>query len=180
MPIELRPIAIPDFGETIEEPRIPAETYDRRATEAYAAAGCDWLIVYGDLEHFANMAFLCGHDPRFEEALLCLGPGGKRYAIVGNEGGDQLALAGLPGLEPVLAQSLSLPGMDRSHAPKLVDALRGIGIKPGPASALLAGSPWRQKNMRKTARFSSCRTPLSWRLPAPPAAWARSGMRPAC
>ena len=27
-------------------------------------------MVYGDREHFANLAFLTGFDPRFEEAIL--------------------------------------------------------------------------------------------------------------
>ncbi len=141
MPFTLRAVPIPDFGTTIHEPAIPGEIYARRADQTYAKAGCDWLVIYGDLEHFANMAFLCGHDPRFEEALLCLGPRGKRVLIVGNEGGDYATLAGLPDLETALAQSFSLPGMDRTAAPKLTDALRGMGIGKGARIGLIGWKP---------------------------------------
>jgi hypothetical protein len=141
MPFSLAAIAIPEFGMTEAEPAIPGHIYAQRAEAAYAAAQCDWLIVYGDLEHFANMTFLCGHDPRFEEALLCLGPAGKRILVVGNEGGDQARLSPLPGLQIALAQSFSLPGMDRTRAPKLTDTLRAIGINKGQRIGLVGWKP---------------------------------------
>ena len=80
---------------------------------------CDWLVVYADREHLANIAFLCGYDPRFEEALLLLGPRDRRVLVVGNEGEAYAPLAGLPGLETALAQSMSLMGQDRSLKPDL-------------------------------------------------------------
>jgi hypothetical protein len=141
MAFTLRSTNIPDFGQATIEPVIPAPIYSARADEAYRRAQCDWLIVYGDLEHFANLAFLTGHDPRFEEALLCLGPGGRRVLLVGNEGGDHALLAGLPGLETALAQSFSLPGMDRTRAPKLTDVLRAIGIGKGMRLGLVGWKP---------------------------------------
>ena len=36
-------------------------------------AGYDRLVVYADREHSANLSFLTGFDPRFEEALLVVG-----------------------------------------------------------------------------------------------------------
>src|SRR6185295_9437338 len=42
-------------------------------------------IVYADREHFANLAYLTGFDPRFEEALLLLMPEGSPTLLVGNE-----------------------------------------------------------------------------------------------
>jgi hypothetical protein len=74
MPSALRDVVIPDFGLPLEAPRIPAASYEKRCREAYARAECDWLVVYADREHLANIAFLSGYDPRFEEALLLLGP----------------------------------------------------------------------------------------------------------
>jgi hypothetical protein len=141
MSFALASIAIPDFGQSAAQPAIPSAVYGRRAEVAYQRAECEWLIVYGDLEHFANITFLCGYDPRFEEALLCLGPGGKRILIVGNEGGDYATLAGLPGMEVVLAQSFSLPGMDRTVAPKLTDVLRNIGLRSGTQIGLVGWKP---------------------------------------
>ena len=50
------------------------------------AAGLDALIVYADREHFANLSYLTGYDPRFEESLLILLPGRPPVLLVGNEG----------------------------------------------------------------------------------------------
>src|SRR5271166_6198464 len=97
VPAALREIAIPVFHLPAAPPEIPAATYEKRCREAYARAGCDWLVVYADREHLTNMAFLCGYDPRFEEALLLLGPQNRRVLVVGNEGEAYAPLAGLPG-----------------------------------------------------------------------------------
>src|SRR5262249_13880572 len=90
-----------------------------------------------DREHLANIAFLSGYDPRFEEALLLLGPGDKRVLIVGNEGEGYAPLAALPGLDVALAQSLSLMGQDRSRKPDLVAILREAGLSRGQTIGLV-------------------------------------------
>ena len=112
-------------------PPIPRATYERRCREAYARAACDWLVVYADREHMANMAFLTGFEPRFEEALLLLGPKERRVLIVGNEGEGYAPVARLPSLDVVLAQSMSLMGQDRSQQPNLRDVLSEAGLKRG-------------------------------------------------
>lgn len=43
------------------------------------------LVVYGDREHFANLAWLTGFDPRFEEAVLVVGGQSDPLLVVGNE-----------------------------------------------------------------------------------------------
>ena len=35
-------------------------------------------VIYGDREHYANLAYLTGFDPRFEEALLIVGKLARR------------------------------------------------------------------------------------------------------
>ena len=57
--------------------------------------GLTHTVVYGDREHFANLTYLTGFDPRFEESLLIVGrnddaadPGGERVRGVS---GHQLA-----------------------------------------------------------------------------------------
>ena len=49
----------------------------RRPARAPASAdgrpGYDHLVVWGDREHSANIAYLTGFDPRFEEAVLIVG-----------------------------------------------------------------------------------------------------------
>ncbi len=135
--VVLRDIALPDFGVPLAPPTIPPATYDRRCRAAYARAGRDWLVVYGDREHHANIAFLSGYDPRFEEALLLLGPRDRRVLIVGNEGLGYAPLSPLPGLETTLAQTMSLMGQDRSMKPSLGAVLGDAGIRAGDAIGLV-------------------------------------------
>lgn len=137
MPTALRDVAVPAFGVPLEAPRIPATTYEKRCREAYQRAGSDWLVVYADREHLANIAFLSGYDPRFEEALLLLGPRDRRVLIVGNEGESYAPLAGLPGLDIALAQSTSLMGQDRSLKPDLAAVLREAGLSRGQTIGLV-------------------------------------------
>ena len=136
MPIRLGDTAIPDFGLPVEVPQIPPATYEQRCRAAYEAAGADWFVIYADREHFANIMFLTGFDPRFEEALLVLGPRQSAIIIVGNECLDYARLARLPGLEILLAQSFALMGQDRSQAPSLAHVLREAGMKTGDSVAL--------------------------------------------
>jgi hypothetical protein len=137
MAVALRDVDVPSFGVPLAPPPIPAATYEQRGREAYRRAGCDWLVVYADREHLANIAFLSGYDPRFEEALLLLGPQDRRILVVGNEGKDYAPLAGLPGLEIALAQSLSLMGQDRSLKPDLAAVLRAAGLRRGQTVGLV-------------------------------------------
>jgi hypothetical protein len=127
----LREIAIPDFGPIAAPPPLSGERYAERCRAALAEAGTDWLIVYADREHFANVMFLSGFEPRFEEALLLLGPGDTRILVTGNECLSYAVISPLPGLEVQLSQTMSLLGQDRSRAPRLVDVLREAGIGAG-------------------------------------------------
>ena len=65
----------PEFGLCTPPPRPPAEEFAARIQAARAAMeprGLTHLVVYADREHLANLAYLTGFDPRFEEALLIL------------------------------------------------------------------------------------------------------------
>src|SRR5260221_13029449 len=87
--VELAEIVLPEFGLPREEPTIPAATYEARiaaARQRASDAGHDMLIVYADREHFANLAYLKGFDPRFEEALLNLAPDRMPTLLVVDEG----------------------------------------------------------------------------------------------
>ena len=131
MTIDLKAISIPDFGLPLERPRIPAGTYGKRCDELFSRAGCDWVAVYADREHQANIAFLTGFEPRFEEALLLLGRGGRRIIVTGNESTAYTPVAGLAGFDTVLSQSMSLMGQDRSQRPSLNSVLRDCGLCSG-------------------------------------------------
>ncbi|MEZ4728975.1 MAG: hypothetical protein R3E79_17720 [Caldilineaceae bacterium] len=53
------------------------------------------LIVYGDREHFANLAYLTGFDPRFEEAVLIVDCQQPPLLVVGNECEEYLPVSPL-------------------------------------------------------------------------------------
>jgi len=136
MKIEWREIELPEFQVPEERPPIPEATLEKRCVSAYADAEADWLVVYADREHSANLTYLTNFDPRFEEAILLLGHGGRRILLVGNEGVGYAGMAGLS-LEMVLCQSLSLMGQDRTRAPSLIDVLRESGIGSGDSIGLV-------------------------------------------
>lgn len=130
MNVRLKRVPLPRLELAEAQPDVPAHEYEQRMEALHRAAGLDWVIAYGDREHAANLTFLCGFDPRFEEALLVIGSGGRRVLLVGNEG---LGYAGAAsyGVELELCQSLSLLGQSRAEAPRVADVLRGAGIASG-------------------------------------------------
>src|SRR3954462_8053435 len=69
---QLATLTLPEFGLPSVEPAIPARVYRKRMAsfrQRVQADGYDVAIVYGDREHFANLTYLTGYDPRFEEAM---------------------------------------------------------------------------------------------------------------
>ncbi|MCY3915429.1 MAG: aminopeptidase P family N-terminal domain-containing protein [Chloroflexi bacterium] len=131
--VELAEIELPEFGLPSVQPAIPLATYEARLDAARtraAQSGYDALLVYGDREHFANLTYLTGYDPRFEEALLVLRPGRKPALLLGNEG---MAYSGVSpvDIERVLYQSFSLLGQPRGDSPMLADILSAAGLRAG-------------------------------------------------
>lgn len=130
--IVLDSIVVPDFGKPIIEPRIPRKEYERRislAREAMNKKRLDALVVYGDREHSANMAFLCGYDPRFEESLLVLPRDGVSTLMVGNEGWGYADVALQIEVEKMLVQCFSLIGQPRDRMKELTLFMREAGIR---------------------------------------------------
>ncbi len=129
----LADVALPDFGMPDATPEVPKSTYHTRLEalrERAEAHGYDRLIVYADREHSANLAFLTGFDPRFEEAVLIVGPSEPPLVLVGNECYGVAAAAPLP-LRRELFQDLSLPSQPRDRSRPLADILGGEGIRAG-------------------------------------------------
>jgi hypothetical protein len=126
----LRQVPLPDEIATADPPAIDTAEYERRCDEMLARAGTPWVAVYGDREHSANLLFLTGFDPRFEEALLLLGPGNRRVLLVGNEGVVHAVIAGLP-LNAELFQGFSLMGQSRESTPRLDRVLDDVGLASG-------------------------------------------------
>jgi hypothetical protein len=90
----------------------------------------DHLVVWGDREHSANIAYLSGFDPRFEEAVLVVGADDEPAILVGNECVGMAGASPLP-MRPVLFQDLSLPGQPRDASHSLASILNDVGIGRG-------------------------------------------------
>ena len=129
----LRPVDLPEFGMPGSMPVIPEHLYIERMDRfrmRFTELGYDRVVVYADREHSANLSYLTGFDPRFEEALLIVGGEGKPTILVGNE---CVAMAEAAPLEMNvrLFQDFSLPGQPRDRSPLLSEALADEGIGPG-------------------------------------------------
>ncbi|MEA2531582.1 MAG: hypothetical protein QOG89_3226, partial [Thermomicrobiales bacterium] len=127
MRIELRRVVLPEFGIPVERPAITTTEYEQRARALYEAVGLDWVVVYGDREHFGNLVWLSGYDPRFEEALLLLGPRDQRVLLVGIEGVAYAEVTGLP-VDVRFYHPFSIQGQPHVDSPPLEELLREVGL----------------------------------------------------
>ena len=152
--VELAELALPEFGLPTVQPVIPLETYEARIEAAMTraeAASYDALLVYGDREHFANLAYLTGYDPRFEEALLILLPGRKPTLLLGNEGMGYSGVSPVD-LDRVLYQSFSLLGQPRGDSPLLKDILKAAGLRRGQRLGIAGWKSFDQREASDPAR----------------------------
>jgi len=129
----IKSVKLPRFGG-LDDPRPAISTQQYRARLAQARRAMqqhslDVLVVYGDREHFANLAYLTGFDPRFEEALLLLDEG-RAKLLAGNECMGYLPPADL-GLEVERFQEFSLLGQPRGRSRPLRAILEDFGVRPG-------------------------------------------------
>ena len=89
------------------------------------------LIVYGDREHFANLAYLTGFDPRFEEALLIVAKTRKPLLLIGNECEGYLPISPLYNEGKIRTerfQPFSLLNQPRNDSRFIRDIFIGEGI----------------------------------------------------
>jgi hypothetical protein len=132
--------ALPEFDSPPQVPEIDAAVYRRRYEQlerAREAAGFDWLAIYADREHSANLAWLTGFDPRFEEALWIQGLSTTPVLLAGNENVSfaraQLRIA----TDVILYQGFSLPNQDRSRGADLRSVLRYARVRRGARCGLI-------------------------------------------
>jgi Xaa-Pro aminopeptidase len=124
----------PDFGPSQPPSATPAKEFERRLRLTRAAmerSRLTHLIIYADREHFANLAYLTGFDPRFEEAVLILADDRNPLLLVGNECTRRLPVSPLyasGGMRSELFQSFSLLNQPRDASRRLKDILSAEGI----------------------------------------------------
>ena len=129
----LAEVKLPDFEMPDVQPEVPAATYATRLSafiDRFRAAGLDTVVVYADREHSANMSYLTGFDPRFEEALLVINPRATPVLLAGPENRGFAATARVP-LDVRLYPPFGLMGQDRTKTPRLADMLREAGLAAG-------------------------------------------------
>ena len=152
---QLREIDLPDFGIPDEQPVVPDAIYrDRleRFRQRAGERGYDRMVVYADREHSANLSYLTGFDPRFEEAILIVGDGADPLVLVGNECGGMAEAAPLP-LRVELHQDLSLPGQPRDRSRPLAAILSEEGLSDGSRVGLIGWKEFRNRQMIDVPAF---------------------------
>jgi Xaa-Pro aminopeptidase len=151
----LTTVELPDFGRPASMPEIPPSLFAarlERLRERMERHGYDRLVVYADREHSANLAYLTGFDPRFEEAILVVGPDGDPAILVGNE------CYGVAGAAPLAMrrhrfQDLSLPGQPRDRSRTLTDILGDEGIASGTRVGVIGWKPYADRSMLDVPSF---------------------------
>ena len=128
-PVELASIGFPNIDPPIAPPPIPVTEYERRLEAMWAATDLDWLVVYGDPEHRGNLTYLCGLDPRFEEAVLVIGEH-RRSMLVGTEGRDFAARTPVA-IDLLWVPAFSCAGVDRGAGLTIAEAISSAGIAHG-------------------------------------------------
>ena len=130
---ELRRVELPRFGPDAVMQELPASLYGsrlERVRRAAAERGFDRIVLYADREHSASIAWLTGFDPRFEEAIVVVGPDDDPAILVGNECFGMAGAAPLP-MRRHLHQDMSLPAQPRDRSRPIDEVLGGEGIGPG-------------------------------------------------
>ena len=127
----------PTFGECLPPARPSAAEFLLRidaTLEAMDGLGLTHLVVYGDREHFANMAWLTGFDPRFEEAVFLIGGQRDPLLIVGNECEGYLPVSPLLAVHRLRSerfQPFSLLNQPRGSSRLIREIFADEGIEPG-------------------------------------------------
>lgn len=145
----LRGVELPDFGEPARMPEIPAHLYQDRVArlrEMAQSRGYDLVVVYADREHSANLSYLSGFDPRFEEAVLIVGKSGEPAILVGNECWGMAGEAPLP-MRRHRFQDFSLPSQPRDRSRPLSAILVEEGIGPGKRVGLVGWKTFPERSV---------------------------------
>ena len=145
---ELKEMDWPTTPTPEQPPTIPAEIYRQRLLnlrKKMEMSGCDLALIYGDREHFANLHFFTGFDPRFEEALLIVPASAKPLLLVGNECSSYLPICPLWRVGEIrseLYRPFSLEDQCRTMARSLGEILREEGCKPDSKIALIGSKTY--------------------------------------
>lgn len=114
-----------DFSEA---PEITPAMYEKRiASLLDAGSEFSHLIIYADREHFSNLEYITGYDPRFEECFIILRKNETPVLVLGNEGMGQSRCITIP-VERKLCQMLSPLGQARGASQSPGEIFEEAGI----------------------------------------------------
>jgi hypothetical protein len=153
--IRLVEAVLPDFGIPSERPDLPPAVHQSRLaalSRAREKAGIDAFVIYADREHSANLLWLTGFDPRFEEALLVIVPGEAPTLLTGPENLGRAEASAIP-VDVRLYPPFGLMGQDRSRTPALEEVLQNAGIARRQRIGVLG---WKYYSLQETEK------PESW------------------
>jgi Xaa-Pro aminopeptidase len=154
---DLAELELPDFGYPVFEPKLTPNIYLNRLERLRKKCTGTYthILVYGDREHSANIAYLSGFDPRFEEALLIIDiEEDEQYLLVGNEGIGYIEISPIKEhLKPILYQPFSLLGMNRTKSKPLKQILKDSVIN---RSSIIGIAGWKYYTRQETE------TPKHW------------------
>lgn len=151
----LAAVTLPDFGRDETRPELEPALYAERLDRLRARMsdrGYDRLVVYADREHSANLSYLTGFDPRFEEAILIVGADGDPAILVGNECYGMAGAAPLP-MRRHRFQDLSLPAQPRDRSLPLTDILGDEGIGTGSTVGVVGWKTYADRRAMEVPAF---------------------------
>jgi hypothetical protein len=109
----------PEFAPLGKIPTLPQRVFSARQKQLQTRLeqnGFEAVCIYADREHAANLLWLTGFAPRFEEAMLVWVLGKTPVLLLGNENMDYAKEIVQIDLECWLYQDFSLIDQDRSQS----------------------------------------------------------------
>ncbi|MDR2110607.1 MAG: M24 family metallopeptidase [Spirochaetaceae bacterium] len=110
--------------------QLPDSIYTQRIKlleEHMVQTGTEYVIIYGDREHFANIEYFTRYDCRFEEGLFILSVRGEKTIVAGNEGMAYSRYIPFE-INRIRFRHFSLQGQPRDGTPALRQIFADTGI----------------------------------------------------
>jgi hypothetical protein len=151
----LRDVELPDFGDPTDRPVVSDDVYIarfQRFRDLLRVHGYDAAVIYADREHSANLAYLSGFDPRFEEAILIVSDSRVPLILVGNECVGLAQVSPLP-MRVELYQDLSLPGQPRNRSRSLGEILESESITTDLTVAMIGWKEFADRAVMEVPAF---------------------------
>lgn len=133
-----------DYSEVPETTKDDYFARMKRLWEMKEAQDYSCIIIYGDREHYSNIHYFSGYDPRFEEALLILRRDTKPVLVVGNEGVGYAKTVPY-NIDVHLYQSFGLMGQPNGNSPKLTELFENLYL---PETGKIGLIGWKKYNRK--------------------------------